>query len=208
MIRLLHVKASPTGPRSRSTAVAEAFVDAFRERHSQVALDVLDLSTATLPPVGAVAVAAKKNAMSGRAGTTEEASVWQQTCDLVRRFTETDYYLFSVPMWNFGIPYTLKHLVDVVTQPGLTFQLDPRHGYRGLLTGRRACVVYTSGVYTPGCPPSFGADFQASYLNYWLRLLGVDPVLEVHLRPTDFTRSLAADLERAREEARKAAYHS
>ncbi|QDY08148.1 NAD(P)H-dependent oxidoreductase [Micromonospora sp. HM134] len=204
--RLLHVKATPTGPRSRSAAVAEAFVDAFLECHPQAAVDVLDLSATTLPPVGAVAVAAKKNAISGATGSADEAMSWQQTRELVRRFTDADHYLFSVPMWNFGIPYLLKHFIDIVTQPGLTFRLDPRHGYQGLLTGRRACVVYTSGVYTPGCPPEFGVDFQSTYLNYWLRTIGVDPVIEVALRPTDFTRSLAADLDRAREDARKAAH--
>ncbi|MBW4701805.1 MULTISPECIES: FMN-dependent NADH-azoreductase [unclassified Micromonospora] len=206
MTRLLHVSASPTGPASRSTAVAQAFVDAFRERYPRAELDVLDLSSITLPPVGAVAVAAKKNAISGAAGSGDEAALWQQTRDLVRRFTDADHYLFSVPMWNFGIPYLLKHFIDVVTQPGLTFRLDPRHGYQGLLTGRRACVVYTSGVYTPGCPPEFGVDFQSSYLNYWLQVIGVDPVTEIALRPTDFSRSLAADLEQAREDARKAAH--
>jgi FMN-dependent NADH-azoreductase len=204
--RLLYVKASPTGPHSRSSTVAEAFVDAFRERHPEMALDVLDLSATVLPPVGAPAVAAKKNAMSGSPSSGEEALAWQRTRDLVGRFTDADHYLFSVPMWNFGIPYLLKHFIDIVTQPGLTFRLDRQHGYRGLLAGRRACVVYTSGVYTPGCPPSFGVDFQASYFNHWLAFLGVDPVIEVHLRPTDFTRSLAEDLNRAREEARKAAY--
>ncbi|SCF07650.1 FMN-dependent NADH-azoreductase [Micromonospora matsumotoense] len=202
MTRLLHVSASPPGPGSRSAAVAEAFVDAFRERYPGATLDVLDLSSTTLPPAGVSAVTTEKNA----AGSGGQAALRQQTRDLERRFTDADHYLFSVPMWNFGIPYLLKHFIDVVTRPGLTFRLDPRHGYQGLLTGRRACVVYTSGVYTPGCPPEFGVDFQSSYLNYWLRVIGVDPVIEIALRPTDFTRSLAADLDRAREDARKAAH--
>ena len=28
--------------------------------------------------------------------------------------------LISTPMWNFGIPYKLKHWLDIINQPGLT----------------------------------------------------------------------------------------
>jgi FMN-dependent NADH-azoreductase len=28
-----------------------------------------------------------------------------------------DAYLISVPMWNFSIPYMLKHYIDIVIQP-------------------------------------------------------------------------------------------
>jgi FMN-dependent NADH-azoreductase len=185
--RLLHVSASPSGAHGRSGRVAAAFVDAFRLRYPQAEVDVLDLFSTPLPPVGTVAAAAPAG-------------------HIVRRFTMADYYIFSVPMWNFGIPYPLKHFIDVVTQSGVTFRLSARDGYRGLLTGRRACVVYTSGVYRPGCPPAFGADFQSSYLNHWLDFLGVRPVIEVALRPTDFTDRLADDLDRARTDAQKAAY--
>lgn len=178
---------------------------AFRDQRPQATVDVIELFSISLPPVGVAAVTAKKNAMSGAANSTEEATVWQQTQELIDRFTAADHYLFSVPMWNFGVPYVLKHFIDVVTQPGLTFRLSGQHGYSGLLGGRSACVIYTSGVYTPGCPPQFGADFQSTYLNYWLRFLGLSPVTEIALRPTDFTRNLAADLKLAKEEARQAA---
>ncbi len=180
-------------------------MQAFQARNPQATIDVIELFSTELPPIGATSVAAKKNAMSGRDNSDEEATSWRLTQQMIHRFTAADHYLFSVPMWNFGIPYVLKHFIDVVTQPGLTFRLSARDGYSGLLAGRSACVVYTSGVYTPGCPPAFGADFQSSYLNYWLRFLGLDQVTEISLRPTDFTRCLPADLERARQQARAAA---
>lgn len=206
MTRLLHVSASPSGAHGRSGRVAAAFVDAFRDRYPEAEVDVLDLFSTTLPPIGAAAVRAKKNAALPTTAPADEASSWQQIREMVGRFAAANYYIFSVPMWNFGIPYPLKHFIDVVTQSGVTFRLSARDGYRGLLTGRRACVVYTSGVYWPGCPPQFGADFQSSYLNHWLDFLGVRPVIEVALRPTDFTDRIADDLDRARAEARTAAY--
>ena len=46
-----------------------------------------------------------------------------------RRFDAADRYLFSVPMWNAGVPYILKQFIDVVSQPGMVFGFDPDEGY-------------------------------------------------------------------------------
>jgi FMN-dependent NADH-azoreductase len=49
---------------------------------------------------------------------------------------------------------------------------SPEHGYEGLITGKRAAVIYVSGVYSPGVPLAFGADFHSTYFNDWLRFAG------------------------------------
>src|SRR5664279_4152887 len=110
-------------------------------------------------------------------------------------------YLFSVPMWNAGIPYILKQFIDVISQPGLVFSFDPELGYTGLLTGRKAAVVYTSAIYGPGRPPSFGSDFQAPYLRDWLNWAGIQNVTEVAFRPNLAT----ADADLSRQAAHAAA---
>ena len=74
------------------------------------------------------------------------------------------------------VPYILKQFIDVVSQPGMVFGFDPRPGYTGLLTGRKAAVIYTSAVYGPGRGPAFGADFQAPYFEDWLRWAGINDV--------------------------------
>ena len=64
---------------------------------------------------------------------------------MIERFKSADWYLFSLPMWNFGVPYVLKHLIDVIVQPGLTFSFSPTEGYKGLVTGKKAVAVYARG---------------------------------------------------------------
>ena len=83
-------------------------------------------------------------------------------------------------MWNAGVPYALKHWIDVVTQPGWVFGFDPAAGYSGLMTGRKAFVVYSSGVYADGVPPEFGVDFRSTFFKDWLRFVGITDVTEVH----------------------------
>jgi len=130
-----------------------------------------------------------------------DQAAWRAARTTFERFAAADQYMFSVPMWNAGIPYILKQFIDVVSQPGMVFSFDPELGYTGLLTGRKAAVVYTSAVYGLGRPPSFGADFQAPYLRDGLNWAGMADVTEIAFRPNLAT----ADAETGRQAAHAAA---
>jgi FMN-dependent NADH-azoreductase len=124
---------------------------------------------------------------------------------MFERFAAADIYLFSVPMWNAGIPYILKQFIDVVSQPGMVFGFDPELGYTGLLEGRRAVALYTSAVYGADRPRSFGSDFQAPYLEDWMRWAGIEDISSVEFRPNLATADAAAGRRLAHEQARAAA---
>jgi FMN-dependent NADH-azoreductase len=104
-------------------------------------------------------------------------------------------------MWNSGIPYILKQLIDVISQPGMVFSFDPVEGYTGLLTGRKAAVIYTGAVYGEGRGPAFGIDHQQPFFADWLRWAGITDISEVSFRPNLAT----ADADSGREIARAAA---
>jgi FMN-dependent NADH-azoreductase len=112
-----------------------------------------------------------------------QAAAWEGVRGAFARFDAADRYLFSLPMWNAGVPYILKQFIDVVSQPGLVFAFDPERGYTGLLRGKKAAVIYTSAVYGRGRGPAFGSDFQTTYFNDWLRWAGVSDIEEVEFRP-------------------------
>ena len=82
-------------------------------------------------------------------------------------------------MWNFGIPYRLKHYIDILTQPGLAFNVKPEGGYVGLVTGKPAVLVYSSGgSYRPGSGAE-AYDQQKSYLKLWLQFIGFKDIKEI-----------------------------
>jgi FMN-dependent NADH-azoreductase len=74
-----------------------------------------------------------------------------------------------------------------------------------LLSGKRAAVIYTSAVYGPGRPRSFGTDFQAPYFNDWLAWAGITDITEIHFRPNLATPQAAAARQAAHAAARQAA---
>jgi FMN-dependent NADH-azoreductase len=201
MTTLLHISSSPRGAKSESLAIAETFLSAYRETHPDNDIATWDLWDGTLPEFGPAAAHAKMAVFAGADPMGEEASAWRAAGKAFEKFAAADEYLFSVPMWNAGIPYILKQFIDVVSQPGMVFGFDGERGYTGLVTGRKAAVVYTSAVYGVGRPPSFGSDFQAPYLRDWLNWAGIDDTVEVAYRPNLAT----ADAETGRQAAHAAA---
>jgi len=201
MTTLLHISASPRGTKSESLAIAETFLSVYTDTHPDVDVKTWDLWDGTLPEFGPAAAHAKMAVFAGADPMGDQAAAWRAAKDTFTRFADADAYLFSVPMWNAGIPYILKQFIDVISQPGMVFGFDPELGYTGLLTGRKAAVVYTSAVYGPGRPLSFGSDFQAPYLRDWLNWAGIDDVTEVAFRPNLAT----ADADLGRQAAHAAA---
>ena len=183
MTTLLHISASPRGPRSESLAIAATFLDQLSTTRPDVTIEHWDLWDGTLPEFGTSAAAAKMAVFAGADPEGDEATAWRAARDTFERFDAADYYLFSVPMWNASVPYILKQLIDVISQPGMIFSFDPVAGYTGLLENKRAAVIYTGAVYGPGRGPGFGSDFQQPYFEDWLRWAGIDDIRSIEFRP-------------------------
>ena len=179
--RVLLINSSPRGAESRSLRLAQAFLDAYRTTVPAVEVDCLDTFT-DLAPFGQRQVAAKMALIAREAIPDTAAREWADVVDVAARVQAADTLVFAVPMWNGGIPWSLKLFIDTVTQPGIAFSFDPANGYRGLLGGRRAVAMYTSRVYAPGVAPAFGIDHQSTYLQWWLRYCGITDIHELRLQ--------------------------
>lgn len=205
MATLLHISASPRGAASESLQIAHSFIESYRDVHPDAAVETWDLWDGTLPEFGPAAAGAKMTVFGGGAPEGTQAAAWQAAQDTFGRFAAADRLLFSVPMWNAGIPYILKQFIDVVSQPGMVFGVDPNTGYSHLLagTGKRAAVIYTSAVWGPALGPEFGTDFQSTYFNDWLNWTGIADIAEIRCHPT-----LTGDADETRRAAHAAARDS
>jgi FMN-dependent NADH-azoreductase len=173
MPKLLHIQSSPRVERSHSRFVAEAFLQAYRTSHPGATVETWDLWEESLPEINGATINAKYNVLEGQEQESPERLAWQQIEMIANRFKSADHYLISLPMWNFGIPYKLKHLIDVITQPGMTFGYDPAKGYFGLVLGKKAVIVAArGGMYGPGTGAE-AMDFQVPYLQHMLRFYGI-----------------------------------
>jgi FMN-dependent NADH-azoreductase len=199
--RLLYVQASPREAESESIQLAETYLSALRERNPDLDVDTIALWDAFLPAFDHDKVAAKTKVVVGEEFDDVQRQAWDEVKAIAERFIAADRYLFAVPMWNGGIPYRLKHYIDIVHQPGLTWTLDPQRGYIGLLTGKHATLALTSGVYSQGVAKEFGVDHHSTYLHDWLREAGVSEIDDIRFQPTLLTVDPAGGREKAQARA-------
>lgn len=203
-MKLLFIKGSPRSEKSTSARVAENFLSTYRTKNPNAQIEEIDLWKENLPEFDGDKAAAKMSFFGE--GTLEgtRKTAWDEIVAVTQRFSGADDYLFTVPMWNDGIPYRLKLYIDIITQPGLMFGFDPVKGYSGLLKGKRATAIYTSGVYAPGVAPAYGTDFHSTYFDNWLKFIGISDIATIRYQPTLLTSDPAVGLAKAREEAIRA----
>lgn len=183
MARLFYIESSPRKARSKSIAVAKAFLDAYRSEHPDDEIVTLDLWEKTIPEFDGFTIDAKYQVLHGEGFTSEQEQAWQAVVALCNEFKSADKYVLSLPMWNFSIPYKLKHYIDVIAQPGQTFSFDPATGYSGLVTGKPLVVIYArGGAYSSD--EMKGIDFQKGYLDFMFGFLGFQNVQSLLVEPT------------------------
>lgn len=205
MATLLYIEASPRKQRSHSIKVADAFLDAYRSANPGDKVDTLDLWSTELPAFNGDMINAKYAVMHGAEPSSAEQTAWGEVEQICKRFTEADKYLFSVPMWNFGIPYVLKHYIDVITQPGFSWSFDPDAGYSGLVSGPVAAIYSSGGAYHEGSGAE-AFDQQKPYFEGWLGFIGLSDVSSVTVAPTlEAPDNVAVSVNTANEEAKKLA---
>lgn len=142
-------------------------------------IEEMDIFGASLPEYSAEGATAKMSHFGGgeMAGAVKDA--WEKIQQLFAHFNSFDDYLYSIPMWNFGVPYKLKLYIDILSQPGLLFGFDPAVGYLGMLRNKRATAIYSSAIYYDGAAPAFGTDHAKTHFADWLRFSGISDVQHI-----------------------------
>lgn len=114
---------------------------------------------------------------------------------LISELRKADVIVLGLPMYNFGLPSTLKAYFDHVARAGVTFRYTDK-GPVGLLTGKKAYVFATRGGYYAGSPK----DTQTAYVRDFFAFLGITDVEFVYAEGLAMgDASKAAGLQKARD---------
>lgn len=90
---------------------------------------------------------------------------------LVDEVKAADTIVIGLPIYNFSVPASLKAWIDLIARAGVTFEYTET-GPRGLLAGKRAILVLTSG----GTPVGSEIDFASGYLRHILGFVGITDI--------------------------------
>ncbi len=190
-MKINYIECSPRGERSHSTKIAQAYIEQAKKNIPDLELNHINPWSLNLPEFDGDMLNAKYSVISGTDPSADEVSAWSNVKNIFDEFNNADHYLFSVPMWNFNIPYKLKHYIDIITQPGMSWSYTPEDGYKGLMTDKTATIIYATGDgYSEGTGfESF--DMQKPYVNLWLTFLGFKKIERVVVDRTLFDAETA-----------------
>lgn len=172
MKNVLLVLSSPRGWKSYSHQFANHVLDYLKARHPGAKVVVRDVAKQPVPHVDEAFVTGR--ALPSDQRSPAEAKALELSDALVDELAAADVVVFAIPMYNFGLPSSLKAWIDHVVRPGRTFSYSEK-GPQGLLKGKKAVlVVARGGVYSQG--PAKQMDFQESYLRTILGFIGITNV--------------------------------
>lgn len=90
---------------------------------------------------------------------------------LINELKGAEIIVIGLPMYNFGIPSTLKAYIDYIARSGLTFRYTEK-GSEGLLTGKKAYIFAARGGLYAGTP----LDSQTEYMKHFLGFIGITDI--------------------------------
>ena len=158
----LQLNTSLFGPNGQSTTLANEFV---AQRGGKVI--VRDLAKDPVPHLDA----ARFGAFLAKPGerTPEQQAVVDYSDALIAELKAADTIVIGLPMYNFGIPSTLRAYFDHIARAGVTFKYTEK-GAVGLLAGKKAYVfVARGGVYGD-------AHAHTTYVRDFLAFVGITDV--------------------------------
>lgn len=167
-LRVLRVDASARAEGSVSRRLADLMLDTLGERVPELALVRRDVAPG-LPLVDAAWVDA--NLTEPEARTAAQRQALAKSDELVGELMAADVLVIATPIYNFGVPASLKAWIDQVARARLTFRYT-EYGPEGLLTGKKAYILAASG----GTEVGSAIDFATPWLKFVLGFLGIADV--------------------------------
>jgi FMN-dependent NADH-azoreductase len=170
MPNLLAIEVSPRGEASTSRKLTALFIERWTAAHPGGTVVVRDLMKTNLPFVDFAWIGGAF--MPRDRHSPENTAAIKVSDDLIAELRAADHIVIGTPMFNFSIPAVLKAYIDQIVRVGVTVSPDNV----GLLTGKRATVILsTGGDFSPGSPVE-KYDQASGYLRQVLGWIGISDV--------------------------------
>lgn len=181
MPNILVLNSSAAGADSVSRLLTGDTVDQLRRYRPHAAVVTRDLAADPIPHLAPDGV---NGVRTPNAVTPAEIAARKLSDELIAELRAADTIVIGAPMYNFGLPSTLKAWFDHVLRAGETFRYSEA-GPKGLLEGKTVIVVEArGGLYSEG--PGQAADFQEPYLRHLLAFIGLTDVTFVRAEKLGF----------------------
>jgi FMN-dependent NADH-azoreductase len=185
MAHLLHIDSSALSVGSVSKETAATFRMAWHEVRPASEVTYRDLGSEAVPALTDASLLAFTVGPDSR--TKKQTAAFEVRMALVQEVIVADEYLFSVPIYNWGIPAPFKAWLDQVILPGYTLSTTDQ----APLAGRPATLILTCGGDPRSVKESW--DLVQPYLEKVLgQALGLDlTIIKAQLTVAEMTPDMA-----------------
>jgi FMN-dependent NADH-azoreductase len=166
MKTLLQINTSLFSDHGQSSALANQFVAKWRQENPQARVVVRDLAANPVPHLTAERFQSFLALPEDR--NPEQAAIAAESDNLIAELRTADVIVIGLPMYNFGIPSTLKAWIDHVARVGQTFRYT-ESGPVGLLDDKPVYLFAARG----GVYRSTPRDTQSAYMTHVLNFIGL-----------------------------------
>jgi FMN-dependent NADH-azoreductase len=167
-LRVLRVDASARVDGSVTRQLADRLLDGLAARVEGIAVTRRDVAEG-LPFVDADWVAANFTAPDVRSNAQRATLAGSDV--LVDEVMATDVWVIATPIYNFGVPASLKAWVDQIARARVTFRYTEQ-GPEGLLENKKVYILTATG----GTEVGSAIDFATPWLKFVLGFLGITDV--------------------------------
>jgi FMN-dependent NADH-azoreductase len=169
MKKLLQINASLFSGNGQSSRMSDQFVAAWREANPDGEVTQRDLGIDPVPHLTAQRFGALISKPEER--SAEQQVVVDFSDVLINEIRNADVIALGLPMYNFGVPSSLKAYFDHIARAGVTFRYTEK-GPEGLLSGKKVYVFAARGGLYSGT----ALDTQTGYVRDFLRFIGLSDV--------------------------------
>ncbi|HEY0299239.1 MAG TPA: NAD(P)H-dependent oxidoreductase [Arachidicoccus sp.] len=168
-MKILHLVSSPRKAASFSNKLGNAIVEKLSAENPDSTTQTHDLTSLPFPHLEETHLNSFFTPKENH--TPELAEAVKHSEAAIAELQNADAIVIDVPMYNFGIPSTLKAWIDHVARAGVTFHYTAS-GPEGLVKGKKVYLAISSGgVYSDGAYKPY--DFTEPYLRAVLGFLGM-----------------------------------
>ena len=168
MTQILAIRSSASGDKSVTNQLVDAYLAAITAQDPGAKIVTRDLDADPVPHLTSATMAG----VGRPAPETPDTAATRALSDaLVAELQGADTLVIGLPMYNFGMPSTLKSWFDHVLRAGVTFQYTA-NGPEGLVKGKRAVIIAArAGAYADGA-----VDHQIPHVKTLLGFMGITDV--------------------------------
>lgn len=169
MSTLLQLNTSLFSTQGQSSQLADKFVASWKANNAGARVITRDLAAEPVPHLDAARFTAFLTKPEER--TPEQQAAAACSDALIDELRQADVLVIGLPMYNLGVPSTLKSYFDHIARAGVTFKYTET-GPKGLLEGKKAYIFATRGGRYAGTP----LDSQTDFVRIFLGFIGITDV--------------------------------